>query len=367
MPRSGPNKLDAAETHPARGRDISDRAYESAVLDLINNAKESIVISIYTIMPSGKGPVAGLYKALENALERGVSVEIYPNINFGSSRKTPTFWQKPYKRLEEKGAVINPVSKTYILHDKLVIVDSRYVAEGSHNWSAQALKRNRESSTLIDSEALAREKLARVRSFPLEKDRLERIRKHEELMNPPPLAEDTLIPLPRALLEDENLLPRMITEHSKRGFDLYFLLVLRGYTVGRGELPEEFPVSLEELADDLEVPKTWTLRRKRWHKVTELLTQLRDDYGLIDVEFRLGSEEWVAIKKLPGGTFPVGLDFFKADFLNSKTTRAKVVYLLRALLKSEGKRLDSYEREELAEKYHIGLKQLRYGIRELEN
>ncbi|MGB2961069.1 MAG: hypothetical protein WBC52_01500, partial [Candidatus Omnitrophota bacterium] len=49
-----------AETHPAQVRDISDRAYEPAVLDLIDNAKESIVISMYMIVPSEKGPMARL-------------------------------------------------------------------------------------------------------------------------------------------------------------------------------------------------------------------------------------------------------------------------------------------------------------------
>ena len=36
------------------------------------------------------------------------------------------------------------------------------------------------------------------------------------------------------------------------------------------------------------------------------------------------------------------------------------------MLHGEGKSLDSYTREELSEKYHIGLKQLRWGIREME-
>ncbi|MGB2879528.1 MAG: hypothetical protein WBD24_05070, partial [Candidatus Omnitrophota bacterium] len=67
--------VSAAETHPAQVLDISDRAYEPAVISLIDNAKESIVISMYMIVPSEKGPMARLMKDLEEALERGVSVE----------------------------------------------------------------------------------------------------------------------------------------------------------------------------------------------------------------------------------------------------------------------------------------------------
>ncbi|MGB2630773.1 MAG: phospholipase D-like domain-containing protein, partial [Candidatus Omnitrophota bacterium] len=166
--------VSAAETHPAQVLDISDRAYESAVIDLINNAKKSIVISIYTILPAEKGPVALLLNDLEEALDRGVSVEIYLNTRFPSEMIAPTLDEKAFKRLIEKGAKIELVSKKYMLHDKLVIVDSRYVVEGSHNWSTQALRASHESSTLIDSPALAREKLSRVRNLPLEKDRLAR-------------------------------------------------------------------------------------------------------------------------------------------------------------------------------------------------
>ncbi|MGB2962023.1 MAG: hypothetical protein WBC52_06370, partial [Candidatus Omnitrophota bacterium] len=77
-------------------------------------------------------------------------------------------------------------------------------------------------------------------------------------------------------------------------------------------------------------------------------------------------EEWVSINKLPGDTFPVKLEFFKADFLNSKTYTAKYVYLIKALLKAEGKTLDSYTREELAEKYHISRASLFRGLKELK-
>ncbi|MGB2879059.1 MAG: phospholipase D-like domain-containing protein, partial [Candidatus Omnitrophota bacterium] len=358
--------VSAAETHPAQVLDISDRAYEPAVISLIDNAKESIVISMYRIVPSEKGPMARLMKDLEEALERGVSVEIYLNADFPAGMFAPTLDETAFKRLEEKGAKIDLAIKNNMLHDKLVIVDSRYIAEGSHNWSAQAFKRNFESSTLIDSPALAREKLSRVRALPLEKDRLARQEKLEELRNPPPLPEDTLIPLPKALLEDKNLLPRLFSKREKRAFDAYFLVILRGYTVGRGALPEEFPVSVDKLADELEFPKTWAEKKYRWHAVTEILRKLRDKYGLIEIEPQKGIEEWVSINKLPGDTFPVGLDFFKADSLNSRKTVANYVYLIKALLKEEGKTIDSYTREELAEKYHMPVRQLYYGLKELK-
>ncbi|MGB3112856.1 MAG: phospholipase D-like domain-containing protein, partial [Candidatus Omnitrophota bacterium] len=108
------------------------------------------------MVPSEKGPLALLLNDLEEALDRGVSVEIYLNTRFPSEMIAPTLDEKAFKRLKEKGANIDLVAQTYMLHDKLVIVDSRYVVEGSHNWSTQALRASHESSTLIDSPALAR-------------------------------------------------------------------------------------------------------------------------------------------------------------------------------------------------------------------
>ncbi|MGB3242697.1 MAG: phospholipase D-like domain-containing protein, partial [Candidatus Omnitrophota bacterium] len=99
----------SVDFHPAQAKDISDRAYEPAVIDLIDNAKESIVISMYMIVPSEKGPLALLLNDLEEALDRGVSVEIYLNTRFPSEMIAPTLEEEPFKRLEEKGAKINPV------------------------------------------------------------------------------------------------------------------------------------------------------------------------------------------------------------------------------------------------------------------
>ena len=361
----GHSLVSASEPHPATVRDISDRAYQEAIIDLIKGARESIVISLYMLVPSEKGPVAMLMNDLEDALARGVSVEIYLNTKFGSREEADFLLDEAFKRLEDKGASINPVSSTVVHHDKVIIVDSRYVVEGSHNWSIAALKGNNESSTLIDSPRLAGEKLSRIKKLPLEEVRLEREARLKELRNPPPLPEDTVIYLPKALLENEELLPKLLAHRERRTFNGYFLIIRKGYTVGRGTMPEEFPVSLMELADELGVPTFWDTEYRRIQEADETLKELKS-YGLVDVDFTYGMEEWVTVTAFPGDSFGVDISFFSPLNLASANTRTKYVYLLSRLLNSEGKSLDSYTREELSEKYHIGLKQLRWGIRELE-
>ena len=53
--------------HPAKVKDISDRKYEPAVIELLDNAKDSIVISMYILNPSTE-PVKLLLKDLEEDL-----------------------------------------------------------------------------------------------------------------------------------------------------------------------------------------------------------------------------------------------------------------------------------------------------------
>ena len=89
--------------YPAKVKDISDRAYEPAVIDILDNASESIVISMYVMTPADKGPVALLMNDLIEALDRGVSVELYLNTRFGRSEDIHTLDEKPFKRLQEKG------------------------------------------------------------------------------------------------------------------------------------------------------------------------------------------------------------------------------------------------------------------------
>jgi len=59
----------------SRVKNISDRKYERAVIELLDNAKESIVISMYTInLSEKKTPVSLMINDLLEARERGVDV-----------------------------------------------------------------------------------------------------------------------------------------------------------------------------------------------------------------------------------------------------------------------------------------------------
>ncbi|MCG2706951.1 MAG: phospholipase D-like domain-containing protein, partial [Candidatus Omnitrophica bacterium] len=152
---------------PAQVKDISDRAYEPAIIELLDGAKESIVISMYNISLGTKerNPIVFLLNDLIEARQRNVAVTIYLNTRFreidkGSYQLIRTAF---FKKLLDTGCLIHLLPARLRLHDKLIIVDSRFVVEGSTNWSISALKSNRESATLIDSPELAKIKLLRLK------------------------------------------------------------------------------------------------------------------------------------------------------------------------------------------------------------
>ena len=116
----------ASEFYPATVRDISDRAYEPAVIQLLDNAKESIVISMYIVKSNeSDGPVRLLVRDLEEALDRGVRAEIYINTRPGHGMPSGSDIDLVFKSLTNKGAKIYKVTPYYLLHDKLIIQADR--------------------------------------------------------------------------------------------------------------------------------------------------------------------------------------------------------------------------------------------------
>ncbi|MCK5605926.1 hypothetical protein KAR91_28775, partial [Candidatus Pacearchaeota archaeon] len=86
---SAPLKAADEGLYPARIKDISDQAYEKAVIHLLDNARDSITISMFIMKPGtdARHTINRLMKDLEEALERGVSVDIYLNTKIDKSSR----------------------------------------------------------------------------------------------------------------------------------------------------------------------------------------------------------------------------------------------------------------------------------------
>ena len=134
------NLVHAADDYVIGGiKNISGRKYEPAVIELLDGAKESIVISMYSVVigPGDKNPIRRLLNDLLEARKRGVSVTMYLNTNFRDSDTTNMrlVGHPMRKELEDAGCVIHIIPPTRRLHDKMIIVDGRYTVVGSANWS----------------------------------------------------------------------------------------------------------------------------------------------------------------------------------------------------------------------------------------
>jgi len=311
------------------------------------------------IISAGTGPVRLLLTKLEEALERGVRVEMYLNTRFNSESSPWVISGEAFDVLREKGAEIFAVTHTRRLHDKLIIVDGRYIVEGSHNWSVSALKDNYESTSLVDSPEFAARKLARVKRLTLEgewAERVERAKSPERLVF---FSEGDVLVLSKRLLEDEKFFPHMVTECARRAMDVYLLLSAYGARVGSCE----FFVSLESLALELDMPLEWKNDAKR-RQVIKVLRQLQDEYNLIDVDFGHGKDAIVKMRVISGDTFEVKGSFFSPEVFLEFSTPAKFIVLVKALLEEEGTPIDSFTFSEVSERFHISGTTVSKGVRE---
>ena len=350
------------EFYSGRVKDISDREYEEAVIELIDNAKESVVIGMYHISTRLKAnnPVKLLLNDLVEAEERGVEVRIYLNTKFPDVSYEELIGEDEFKRLEDAGCEVYFIPHGRKLHDKVVIVDRRYVVEGSMNWSIIALRNNFESVTLIDSPELAKEKIARLeRIYQIQKEKEEGGEKERS-----PLYLDSIIDkmqIKKALLEDERYFPGMLKSSDRRVMDLYLILVAYSQKLKK----DEFFLRLEDTALGLGLPESWddeSLRRQ----VIKALRTLEDRYNLIEVEFSYASDAHVTILPVQGKSFII-----ETDTLDSHDKgipqRLKFLLLVKALLEKEGKDLDAVPQKEIMRRFHIAERTLEKALADMKN
>jgi len=341
----------ALDYHDAKVADISDRAYEPAVIELLDNAKESILISMYVIS-SDPAPIKLLLNDLAEALDRNVTVEIYLNTRFQTTDHFKL--TAPLKTLKQKGAKIYLASPHHMLHDKLIIIDQRYVVEGSTNWSVSALKANYESATIIDSPDLAQAKTIRLRNILLkgmegDKGAADRIDRPKVIS---PLPET--IEIPHVLLEEKGYFPTMRRRGDNRTISAYLLLMAESARIGKNE----FFLDLEDFATLLKMPEdsSDTARRRQ---VIKTLRKLTSKYDLVTATFTHGKDAYIKLTDLPGDTFTSYSSILDPELLAKISPTAITVLLIDLTGKD-------YTEKDLTTRFHISIRQYKRGKKELE-
>ena len=138
---------------------IPAREYFAQVHPLLQQAQKSIRLIIYEIRyyPRFKNSSTNqLIQSLIDAHQRGVSVEVIVEESSEHARDNAAENREAVALLEKVGISVYFDSPATTTHDKVLVIDERYVVIGSTNWSYHALEKNNESSVLIDSPELAR-------------------------------------------------------------------------------------------------------------------------------------------------------------------------------------------------------------------
>lgn len=381
----------AGEFHPAQVRDISDREYEQAVIDLIDNAKESVVLGMYYITTEleRNNPVRLLLNDLVEAEKRGVEVRIYLNTKFPDASYKEIVGDDEFRRLEDAGCEVYFIPEGRRMHDKLVIVDRRYVVDGSMNWSIIALRNNFESATLIDSPELAKEKIARLEGIYRTQKEKEEAGREERA----PLYLDSIIDkieIKKALLENERYFSRMLKVSDRRVMELYLILLAYsqagqsggeiasaasgglamtnqrgGLAMTKGLQKDEFFLNLEDVGLGVGLPMSWddeSLRRQ----VIKALRILEDRYGLIKVEFYHASDARITMVPVSGEGITIETKVVNPHD-KKMPQRLKFLLMVKALLEKEGKDVTKVPQKEIMRRFHIAERTLEKALRDLRD
>ena len=116
---------------------------ESAIVDQLLNAKESILVQAYSFTNPA------IAEALADARGRGVNIEIL----LDKSHRTQRYSAAGFTANAGIPTLID--DRHAIAHNKIMIIDGRVVITGSYNFTRAAEKSNAENLVIIESGSIA--------------------------------------------------------------------------------------------------------------------------------------------------------------------------------------------------------------------
>ena len=337
---------------PAQVADASDRAYEPTAIHLIDHAASSIVLAMYYLKEdeTDRHPVSLLLNDLREAARRGVKVEVYLNRKFPTEivKEPDTPW---LARLRDAGVPVTGLNPSRRWHGKVLIVDERYILEGSTNWSVEALKTNGESNTLIDSPQLARQKLAHIRTWGVPMP---------EAPTEPPAPE--VVAVPAAWLKKGGVMPQLVTRDDERGFDVLLLLLRQAAVEG----VSSFSVDITRLGRESGVQPTLATARARL-EMLKVLRRLQKRYSILTMKANPTRDAWVSLKLPAGPAAEIPGEWTDPAAITRQSAEAGYLAVLgEALRQHEGVDVNSLTLMELSARTGLTTKLLGHARQELE-
>lgn len=304
--------------HAGEVEDVSDRAYRGRVESLLDQARETIDVSLFTInlRPVPEDPAYRLVEALVRAASRGVRVRLWLNSRGASVGSSRIFMRSDLQEeLTKKGIKIFYVDSSRRLHDKLIVIDRRIVVEGSMNWTREALLKNFESASVIRSPELAGIKIKRLEAFPLLSAPFE---------TPAPETPGEIFPFPLDLLENPEIFPASLENQEARTLALYLLFQEEAHRTGE----KSFSISLEGWGARLPFKRRWIGPSLRF-EMRRTLDLLEKRYGLIEWEKISTKEARVALKPVSSSDeIWVPLRFVESGYVKSLSPNGLFTYLI---------------------------------------
>ena len=350
-----------AESAAAPLEDLSDRRYLPRVIELIEGAARSIEVSLFQILlPEGEEthPVYRVLEALGRASGRGVRVRVLLNRSLDSVAGETVPMARSlaaYEFLTRRGVEVVFADTSKRLHDKLIVIDERWVIEGSMNWTKTALESNWESATLIDSPEYAAQKLARVRAIPLSPEKaLDTLGEEGELLE-----------IPALLMAEPRYFPDLLRRKDETIFEFYLGLLEERRRMGTGKFIFEDAGLFEKFHLD---PARSQKDKRR--EAVRLLKKLKKR-GLVDLAIpSSGANAEVALRPLKGDAsqkFTLPVSYFEYGYPRRLSFAGEFAYLLARLEMALSPSPPWWWRsqEGLTRRYHLHHTTLAAGMLEL--
>lgn len=138
---------------------LKNQEYFPSLIKTIDEAESEIMMSFFLFKAgvNKNGYPDRVLAHLAKSAQKGVRVVVILENSGGRDRKLDLENRRTKKLLEAKGVEVYFDSPRRTMHNKLIVVDQRFVLLGSHNLTQAALKYNNEMSILIDRPELARQ------------------------------------------------------------------------------------------------------------------------------------------------------------------------------------------------------------------
>ena len=352
----------ASESSGILIEEVSDRNYLPKVLALIDGARHSIDVSMYQVLLPGEDeehPVSKILKALARAQNRGVRVRVLliRYLDYVSGETAPLARSLAATEfLESSGIEVVFAHSARRLHDKVIVIDERWVVEGSMNWTQTALLGNWESATLIDSTDYAKKKLARIRAIPLSREKtLDTLGDEGELLE-----------LSGMLMRQKQYFPDLLRRKDERIFEFYLWLSKESHV----KKIETFVLTDETLFGvfRLDPGKTQKAKRREAVRLLKKLTRR----GLIGLNIpSVGADARVTFREMASDSHPkltLPLVYFDYGLPAKLSFTAEFAYLVSRLEMTQSASLPWWWRsqEDLTEEYHLNHTTLTNGMLELK-